>query len=197
MTRFTPKFFGGGTRVLQKQGTHSRLGELIVHLGVTGLANLHPCISFFALFGFLVLLFCRCFGETEKGNHHEKDKGQYGYEYFAHSLPVYLIFFGLWILGNLAGEQAASKKSKFTGNAFTAPSPYTLCWSSQTPHLRMKKIVIFVSTPPGYLSTKFSLEYLFGRGSSEKRQKPGLCATFVTVLNCSLAILPWGNLSRF
>jgi hypothetical protein len=92
MARFTPKFFTGGTRVLQKQGAHSRLGELFVHLGVTGLANLHACIPFIALLGFWVLLFCRCFGETEKGNHHEKNKGQHGYEYFAHSRPVYLIF---------------------------------------------------------------------------------------------------------
>jgi hypothetical protein len=47
---------------------------------------------------------CRGFGETEKGNHHEKDKDQYGYEYFAHSLPVDLIFLDCgsketWLVG--------------------------------------------------------------------------------------------------
>ena len=92
MARLTAKFFSRGLRVLQKQGSHSGLGELIVLLLVTGLADLHPCIPFPPLFGFLVLLLGRCFGETEKGNHHEKDKGQYGYEYFAHSRPVYLDF---------------------------------------------------------------------------------------------------------
>ena len=39
VTRFTPKFFSRGTRVLQKQGAHSRLGERIVHFLVTGLAG--------------------------------------------------------------------------------------------------------------------------------------------------------------
>ena len=40
MTRFTPKFFSSGTGVLQKHGAHRRLGEPIVHLGVTGLAEI-------------------------------------------------------------------------------------------------------------------------------------------------------------
>ena len=59
MTRFTPKFFSSGTGVLQKQGAHRRLGELIVHFGVTGLADFRAGILFIALFGLFVRLFCR------------------------------------------------------------------------------------------------------------------------------------------
>ena len=59
MTRFTAKFFTLVTRVLQKQGAHSRLGELIVHFFVTGLADFRAGILFRALFGLLVRLFCR------------------------------------------------------------------------------------------------------------------------------------------
>ena len=61
MTRFTPKFFSSGTRVLQKQGAHSRLGELIVHFLVTGLAGFRAYILFIDLFGLFVRLFCRCY----------------------------------------------------------------------------------------------------------------------------------------
>ena len=61
MTRFTPKFFSSGTGVLQKQGTHGRLFEVIVHFGVTGLADFGTCIPFAGLFGLFVILFCRCF----------------------------------------------------------------------------------------------------------------------------------------
>ena len=61
MTRFTPKFFIRGTRVLQKHGAHGRLGERIVHLGVTGLADFHACVPFIiVLFGLFSLLLCRC-----------------------------------------------------------------------------------------------------------------------------------------
>ena len=72
MTRFTPKFFNSGTGVLQKQLAHRRLGELIVHWGVTGLADFRAGILFIGLFGFFgrlsravreafVRLYSRCF----------------------------------------------------------------------------------------------------------------------------------------
>ena len=72
MTRFTPKFFSSGTGVLQKQLAHRCLGELIVHWGVTGLADFRACILFIGLFGFFgrlsravrevfVRLYSRCF----------------------------------------------------------------------------------------------------------------------------------------
>lgn len=66
MTGFTPKFFRRGTRVLQKQGAHSRLGELIVHLLVTGLAGFRADILPAGFVGLFVLHFCRRLGETEK-----------------------------------------------------------------------------------------------------------------------------------
>jgi hypothetical protein len=57
MTRFTPKFFSRGTRVLQKHGAHSRLGELIVDFLVASLADFRAGILFIALFGLLARLF--------------------------------------------------------------------------------------------------------------------------------------------
>ena len=72
MTRFTPKFFISGTGVLQKQLAHSRLFEIFVHRGVTGLADFRACILFSRLFGLFgrlsravregfVRLYSRCF----------------------------------------------------------------------------------------------------------------------------------------
>ena len=51
MTGFAPKFFSSGTGVLEK-GSHSRLGELIVHFGVAGLADFRACILFIGLSAF-------------------------------------------------------------------------------------------------------------------------------------------------
>jgi hypothetical protein len=90
MTRFTPKFFISGRGVLQKQGAHSRLGELLVHLKVTGLAAFHARIPFLGPFGLFVLPFCRPFGKTEKENHSEIDKSQCGYKNSAHHLPFFI-----------------------------------------------------------------------------------------------------------
>ena len=64
MTGFTPKFFSLGTGVLQKQFAHRRLGKLIVHLGVTGLADFHAGITFTGLFVLFGLRFCRFFWGT-------------------------------------------------------------------------------------------------------------------------------------
>ena len=61
MTRFTPMFFHSGTRVPQKQGTHSSLFEPIVHVGVTALAGFCAYIPLIFLFGLFVLLFCSLF----------------------------------------------------------------------------------------------------------------------------------------
>jgi hypothetical protein len=72
MTRFTPKFFSSVTGVLQKQLAHSRLFEIIVHRGVTGLADFRACILCIGVFGFFgrlsravregfVRLYSRCF----------------------------------------------------------------------------------------------------------------------------------------
>jgi len=60
MTRFTPKFLSGVLGVLQKQDAHSRLGELLVHLGVTGLADFRAYIPLIGLSGPIVPLFCFC-----------------------------------------------------------------------------------------------------------------------------------------
>ncbi len=68
MTRFTPEFLTGVLGMLQKQDPHSRLGELIVHLLVTGLADFHACIPCIGLVGLLVLLFCRSLRDTEEKN---------------------------------------------------------------------------------------------------------------------------------
>jgi hypothetical protein len=70
MTRFTPKFFSSGTGVLQKHGAHRRLGEVIVHFWVTGLAGFRAYIFRIDLFGLFVpdlfglFVICRCFLET-------------------------------------------------------------------------------------------------------------------------------------
>ena len=66
MTGFTADFFSSGTGMLQKQGAHGRLGEPIVHLRVTGLAEFHTCIPFLDLLGLFALFFGRGCGETEK-----------------------------------------------------------------------------------------------------------------------------------
>ncbi len=59
MTRLTPESLTSVLGVLQKQDPHSRLGEVIVHLGVAGLADFRAYIPFIGLFGLFVLLFCR------------------------------------------------------------------------------------------------------------------------------------------
>ena len=70
MTRFTPKFFRSGTGVLQKQGAHRRLGELIVHFLVAGLAGFRAYILSLAFSAFLSSSFAgaleklRCYGDT-------------------------------------------------------------------------------------------------------------------------------------
>ena len=122
MTRFTANFFSSGTRVLQKQGAHGCLGEPIVHLRVTGLADFHSSILVTDLFSFLVLIFCRCFGETEEKNQYEKGKCRCGYEDFAHGLPADS---DLWIVSllKLGCYQTTSKKRKIRNNSHNRGIP--------------------------------------------------------------------------
>jgi len=67
MTRLTPEFLISVLGVLQKQDPHRRLGEVIVDLGVAGLADFRTYIPFI-LIGLLVLLFCRSLRDTEEEN---------------------------------------------------------------------------------------------------------------------------------